>query len=280
MKLLHRQGSLEIGSTPILMGILNVTPDSFSDGGDHDTPDTALARALDMLGEGADIIDIGGESTRPGAEPVAGVEECRRVLPVIELIRRERPDALISIDTTKADVARRAVHAGAAIINDVSGGLWDPEMSAVVHQLKPAFICAHALDRPQKMQLNPEYSDVVREVGDFLSERKKQLMELDIPAESLCFDVGIGFGKTLEHNLDLIRGGMRDAFAKLERPLLWGLSRKSFIQKRLQRSVEDRLPGGLAAYGSLLQSKTPQIWRVHDVQATSDFLTMHRTLNP
>ncbi len=278
MKLLHTKGSLEIGTTPVLMGILNVTPDSFSDGGKYTTPEAALVHTLEMLGAGAEIIDVGGESTRPGSTPVDPGEECDRVLPVIEAIRKERPDALISIDTSKATVARAAVRAGASIINDISGGLWDPEMFSVVHQTNAGYICMHTLDHPERMQNNPQYRSVVLEVSEFLQRQQAQLIDLGIAEESLCFDVGIGFGKSLQHNLDLIRAGADNRFAALGRPMLWGLSRKSFIEKRLQRPVEDRLAGGLAAYAALLRCSGPQIWRVHDVQATADFLTIHHTL--
>ncbi|MEM6885631.1 MAG: dihydropteroate synthase, partial [Verrucomicrobiota bacterium] len=261
MILQHTGGTLRFSAQPVLMGILNVTPDSFSDGGQHNTPDTAVQRASEMTQEGATIIDIGGESTRPGAKPVSVAEECDRVLPVIERIRHNLPDALISIDTSKAAVARDAVAAGAAIINDVSGGLWDPEMFDVVHQTGAGYICMHALDRPELMQQNPQYRDVTQEVLDFLLQQQRALCELGVPEACLAFDVGIGFGKTLEHNLDLIRAGGQDRFSELHRPMLWGLSRKSFIDKRLGRAVEDRLAGGLAAYASLLRCSTPQIWR-------------------
>lgn len=278
MKLKHASGTLSLTETPVLMGILNVTPDSFSDGGRYERVSSAVLHAEEMLQEGATIIDVGGESTRPGAQPVSEAEECDRVLPVIEQIHHEHPDVLISVDTTKAAVAREAIRAGASMINDVSGGLWDVEMFPVVHHTRAAYICMHALDRPERMQQNPEYQNVTREVLDFLSERKSLLLELGVEEDRLAFDVGIGFGKTLEHNLELIRSGGQDAFAVLGRPMLWGLSRKSFIDKLLDRKVEERLPGGLAAYASLLRSSVPQIWRVHDVRATADYLAMNAAL--
>ncbi|MEM1157161.1 MAG: dihydropteroate synthase [Verrucomicrobiota bacterium] len=278
MKLLHCSGSLDFGTWPVLMGILNVTPDSFSDGGMYATPDAAVKRADEMICQGAAIIDIGGESTRPGAAPVGAAEECDRVLPAIERIRQVHPNALISIDTSKAAVARAAVTAGAAVINDVSGGQWDPKMFEIVRQTGAGYICMHTFDRPERMQQNPEYRNVTQDVLDFLLQQKRTLLDLGVQEACLAFDAGIGFGKTLEHNLDLIRTGGQGGFASLQRPMLWGLSRKSFIDKKLERAVEDRLSGGLAAYASLLRCPDPQIWRVHDVRATADFLAMYQEL--
>jgi len=279
MVLQHAQGTLTFSELPILMGILNVTPDSFSDGGKHNNLAAATKRAAAMLKEGADIIDIGGESTRPGASPVSSDEECDRVLPAIKAIHHQHPKALISIDTSKASVARAAVEAGAAIINDVSGGLWDPDMFSVVHETGAGYICMHALDRPDRMQIQPIYQNVTQDVLHFLLDQKSKLLDLGIAEACLAFDVGIGFGKTLEHNLELIRAGGTGGFAPLRRPMLWGLSRKSFIDKKLGRSVTDRLPAGLAAYASLLRCPTPQIWRVHDVCETADYLAMYQELH-
>lgn len=278
MNLKHTSGVLEFGSLPILMGILNVTPDSFSDGGQHNTPEAAVGRALEMLDEGARIIDIGGESTRPGSDPVSPAAEADRVLPVIEKLLAADAEILISIDTSKASVAQQAIRAGAVMINDVSGGLWDPEMFATVYETKAAYICMHALDRPDKMQHNPEYQNVEEEITGFLLERKSELLQLGVEEACLAFDVGIGFGKTLAHNLELIRAGAAGRFDVLERPMLWGLSRKSFIDKQLGRAVADRLAGGLAAHAALLRHAGPQIWRVHDVKETADYLAMHQCL--
>lgn len=278
MKWHYQNGAFTLGESPLLMGILNMTPDSFSDGGLFSDPGKALKRCLQMVADGADLIDVGGESTRPGSQPVSATEECDRVLPVIEALSGERPDIIISIDTTKADVARRAIKAGARIVNDISGGLWDPEMLSVVHQTKTGYVCTHTLDHPDRMQADPRYQNVVEDILQFLLDRRETLREAGISDEAVCFDVGIGFGKTLDHNLDLIRAGGRDAFRSLQRPMLWGLSRKSFIEKVTGRAVSDRFAGGMAAHACLLSSATPQIWRVHDVRKTADFLKMHARL--
>ncbi|MEM6822826.1 MAG: dihydropteroate synthase [Verrucomicrobiota bacterium] len=278
MVLNHARGSFKFGDRPALMGILNVTPDSFSDGGMYQKPDLALARAIEMIGKGADIIDIGGESTRPGAIPVSKDEECDRVLPVIEILHKERPDILISIDTTKATVAQKSIQSGASIINDVSGGIWDSEMIHVVRSKKAGYICMHALDRPQKMQEDPQYEHAASDIGAFLKKRKGDLMESGISEDAMCFDVGIGFGKTLKHNLQLIKAGADNYFDFLARPLLWGLSRKSFIDKLLGRNVDKRIAGSLSAYAYLLKASHPQIWRIHDLQEIADFLKMRDAL--
>ncbi|MGF1677621.1 MAG: dihydropteroate synthase [Candidatus Methylacidiphilales bacterium] len=274
----HSRGELLLGNRPALMGILNVTPDSFSDGGRYDQPDAALAHAIEMLGAGADIIDIGGESTRPGSLPVSAQTECTRILPVIQGLVQERPDALISIDTTKAEVARAALRAGACIVNDISGGLWDPEMVPVVREHLAGYVCTHSLDRPAIMQHDPHYPNVVFDVRRFLEQRKCDLLDHGLEEKRLCFDVGIGFGKTAAHNLALIRAGAAGGFQGLDRPMLWGLSRKSFIEKTLNRPTPDRLAGGLAAHAVLLTSLQPQIWRVHDVRASMDFIEIYRAL--
>jgi len=279
MKWVHAKGSLSISPFPVLMGILNVTPDSFSDGGRFLDPDRALAQALRMVGQGADIIDIGGESTRPGAEPIVADVEKERVLPVIQRLAEERPDILISIDTTKASVARAALNAGAGIVNDISGGLWDPEILHVVKQHRAGYVCTHTLDRPDRMQHSPSYHNVVEDILNFLLQRQEAMNDIGLDPSSVCYDVGIGFGKTPDHNLDLIRAGAQDAFAALNRPLVWGLSRKSFIEKVVGAPSYERFAGGIAAHAHLLNASGPQIWRVHEVKPTRDYLQMFRALN-
>jgi dihydropteroate synthase len=269
----HRTGILEFGPKPLLMGILNVTPDSFSDGGCFVEPSAAIENGLRQLADGAAIIDIGGESTRPGATPVPEEEELRRVLPVIEGLHRRAPQAILSIDTYKSAVACAAVEAGASIINDVGAGLWDPAMPETVRATGAGYICMHSRSRPSTMQQDPRYTDPTAEICAFLQERKHALINAGIPESRLVFDPGIGFGKTPAHNLELIAHA--SAFHSLQRPILWGLSRKSFIFKTLGLTPEDtRLPGGLAAHAVLLQAGGPQVWRVHDVAETRQFLDM------
>ncbi|MDZ4787828.1 MAG: dihydropteroate synthase [Blastochloris sp.] len=258
------------------MGILNVTPDSFSDGGKYLHPDQALEQAAIMIHEGADIIDVGGESTRPGATAVTTEEELARTVPVIQALVKQHPNIPISIDTYKTMVADQAVHAGASIINDVGAALWGDGMLEVLQKNQVGYICMHTQGRPQDMQKNPTYSDVVADVLSFLSERKSALLSAGIAQERLAFDVGIGFGKTLEHNIELIR--QAEKMRPLERPLLWGLSRKSFISKLLNTSAQDRLVGGLTAYAKLLSNPSPQIWRVHDVAAHAQLIRMWAAL--
>jgi len=265
MRWQHARGFLTLGERPVLMGILNVTPDSFSDGGLHFSLDGALRRAEQQIAAGAVILDVGGESTRPGAMPVDEEEELRRVVPVLREIRCRWPDVLLSIDTYKSRVAREALEAGAVIINDVSGGRWDEALLSVVAESKAAYICMHSLDRPDRMQLNPVYQNVAAEVGLFLRDLCGRLDGLGVSRERLAVDPGLGFGKTPEHNLTLIRAA--SDWAAFGRPVVWGLSRKSFISRLLGVGPEERLTGGLAAHAWLLRQPHPQIWRVHEVEA-------------
>ena len=210
------------------MGVVNVTPDSFSDGGRFLNPEAAVAHALELAGQGADILDIGGESTRPGAEPVSEAEELRRVIPVIEKLAAAVKIPL-SIDTMKPAVAHAALQAGASIVNDVAANRKDDAMWRVAAEFRAGYICMHAQGTPQTMQKNPVYADVVREVGEFFGERLKRLNACGVAADQVVLDVGIGFGKTLEHNLQLL-ANLR-SFTTMARPLLLGVSRKSFIGK-------------------------------------------------
>lgn len=257
---------------PLLMGVINVTPDSFSDGGDHATPQAAIDAGRRMLDEGADILDIGGESTRPGATAVAPAEEIRRVAPVIAALAHLAP---ISIDTRNAATMRAAVEAGAAIVNDVSALTHDPASRGVVALSGAAVVLMHMRGEPGTMQVAPRYDDVVTEVRDFLAVRIKACVAGGIAAHRIAIDPGIGFGKTLEHNLALLRG--LNALTALA-PVLIGVSRKSFLA-RLSRgeAAKDRLGGSLAA-ALFAVARGAAILRVHDVAATRQALAVWRAL--
>ena len=253
----------------LVMGVVNVTPDSFSDGGQFFESSTAVEHALKLVEQGADIIDIGGESTRPNATPVAEEEELRRVLPVIAELKC-RGSVLISIDTMKPSVARAAVAAGAVIVNDVSANRFDPEMGAVVAQTGAAYVLMHMQGTPQTMQKNPRYENVVAEVNEFFSAGLDKLGAFGVAREQVVLDVGIGFGKTPEHNLRLL-GALGD-FTRWDRPLMLGASRKSFIGKLTgQGEAASRLAGSLACacWG---RAAGAHIFRVHDVAETRQAL--------
>lgn len=254
----------------LVMGVVNVTPDSFSDGGRFLRPEAAVAHALELAGQGADLLDIGGESTRPGAEPVSEAEELRRVMPVIERLAAT-VNIPISIDTTKPATARAALQAGASIINDVAANRPADAMWKIAAEFRAGYICMHAQGTPQTMQVNPVYADVVREVGDFFRERLASLGASGVAAEQVVLDVGIGFGKALEHNLQLLAN--LESFTTMARPLLIGVSRKSFIGKLLGADVAARLPASLAC-ASLAVAGGVQIIRTHDVAETVQALRM------
>ena len=252
------------------MGIVNVTPDSFSDGGKFSDPPRAVARALELVAQGAEILDLGGESTRPGAEPVSEAEELRRVIPVVEQLV-PRLKVPLSIDTMKPAVARAALQAGAGIINDVAANREDDAMWRIVAEFRAGYICMHARGTPQTMQTCPVYSDVVREVGEFFSERLGKLNASGVGADQVALDVGIGFGKTPGHNLQLLAA--LQGFTKWQRPLLLGVSRKSFIGKLLGADVNARLPASLACATLAVESGV-QIIRTHDVAETVQAVRM------
>ena len=256
------------------MGIVNVTPDSFSDGGKFFSPAKAVVHALKLIAQGAEILDIGGESTRPGAKPVGEKEELRRVIPVIKKLARKIKIPL-SIDTMKPAVARAALEAGASIVNDVAANRKDDAMWKVVSEFRAGYICMHAQGSPQTMQKNPVYSDIVREVGEFFQERLKKMNAFGIAPEQIIFDVGIGFGKTPGHNLQLL-AGLRSV-TKLRRPLLLGASRKSFIGKLFGADVKERLPASLAC-ATLAVEAGVQIIRTHDVAETIQAVRMTETV--
>ena len=246
------------------MGVVNVTPDSFSDGGKFLNERAAVRHALELVDEGAEILDIGGESTRPGAKPVSEMEELRRVIPVIKKLVK-KIEIPLSIDTMKPAVARAALQAGASIVNDVAARRKNPAMGKVVAEFHAGYICMHARGLPATMQKNPIYRDIVREVGGFFSECLEKLQSLGVRPEQIIFDPGIGFGKTLEHNLQLLAS--LKSFARWERPLLLGVSRKSFIEKISGAKLNERLPASLACATLAIESGA-HIIRAHDVKAT------------
>jgi len=260
-----RDRLIPLGGRTLVMGVVNATPDSFSDGGLFADTETAVAHAAKLADEGADVVDIGGESTRPGAEPVSSDEELRRVLPVIEGLRAARPDVAISIDTRHPNVAAEAVAAGAAIVNDVSGGA-DPDMMRVAAQGTAGMVLMHMQGEPGSMQVDPRYEDVVEEVHGYLRERVEAALFDGVEAEQLCVDPGIGFGKNLEHNLALLRDLGR--FRDLDAGLVIGVSRKRFIGTLTDaEDPTDRVEGSLAA-AVLAAAAGADVIRAHDVRAT------------
>jgi dihydropteroate synthase len=252
-----------------VMGVVNVTPDSFSDGGEFLDPDAAVAHARRLAGEGADILDVGGESTRPGAAPVDAEEELRRVMPVIEGLARG--EAEISIDTTKSEVARGAIDAGATIVNDVSAFRFDSAMAELVAQRGTRCCLMHMLGEPRTMQENPRYEDVVSDVKAFLEERMAFAVSEGVAEDRIWVDPGIGFGKALEHNLELLR--RLDEIAALGRPVVVGTSRKSFLGKLTGADEKHRLPGTIAT-NVLALERGASVFRVHDVAEVADALTV------
>lgn len=233
----HQDQQFDLSRRTLIIGIVNVTPDSFSDGGKFLNRDAAVAHGLELVRQGADVLDIGGESTRPGAEPVPIDEEIRRVVPVIEGIRRESTVA-ISVDTYKAGVAAAAIEAGASIVNDISGFQLDAEIPEVVRRTGAGAILMHMQGTPRTMQKNPQYADVVHEVKNHLRERIEFALARRIDRERIMIDPGIGFGKTMEHNLQLLRG--LPSFRSLDRPILVGTSRKAFITRTVGENMESR----------------------------------------
>lgn len=257
-----RHGSLKLAGRTALVGILNVTPDSFSDGGRYLNADEAIAHGVRLAEEGADLIDIGGESTRPGARPVSAEEELERVLPVIRGLRRAVAIPL-SIDTYKSRVARAALDEGADVVNDISALRFDPAMASLVVTENVPVVLMHMQGTPRTMQERPFYRDVVAEVRDFLSERFRFALAEGVKPEQIVVDPGIGFGKDLEHNLALLRD--LSALEALGRPILVGPSRKTFVGKILGIGPEDRLEGSLAAAVAAVLAGANMI-RMHDVR--------------
>ena len=259
---------------PVVMGVLNVTPNSFSDGGRYLDPELALTQALSMVRDGAAIIDVGGESTRPGAQPVPLQQELDRVLPVIERLHREC-DAVLSIDTLKAPVMRAAVAAGAGLINDVNALRGEGALQAAA-SVDAALCLMHMQGEPRTMQQAPQYTDVVTEVGEFLLQRAQACLDAGISAQRLCLDPGFGFGKTTAHNLALLAALPRLTSGPY--PVLAGLSRKSMLQSLTGRAVEARLAGSLALATAAVLGGA-RIIRAHDVAATVDAVRVAQAIN-
>ncbi|MBX6422884.1 dihydropteroate synthase [Thermosulfurimonas sp. F29] len=250
------------GLRTYIMGILNVTPDSFSDGGSFYHPEAALRQAERLIEDGADILDIGGESTRPFAEPVSEEEELRRVIPVIEAVRQRFPEIPISVDTYKARVAEEALSAGADIVNDVSALRFDPGMTEVIRRHRPPVVLMHMKGTPQTMQIDPRYEDPVREIREFLRERAELVRSLGVPPQGIIVDPGIGFGKRFEDNLALLRAVR--AFRELGYPVLYGPSRKAFLGEILKKEARERDIGTVATVVFLALSGADLV-RVHNV---------------
>ena len=255
--------TIDLSAHAMIMGVLNVTPDSFSDGGEFFSTEKAVEQGKRMAAEGAQIIDIGGESTRPGAEAIGADEELARVIPVIEQLR-ESVSAFISIDTSKAAVARAALEVGATIINDVTGGRGDPEMFALAAKRNAAIIIMHMQGSPRTMQASPRYDDVVGEVGNFFRQQYERALECGVDPMAIAFDPGIGFGKTVEHNLALLASLARLRIQDC--PLVVGVSRKSSLGKMIgSNAMEDRLAPTIA-FSALLRERGANVLRVHDVK--------------
>jgi dihydropteroate synthase len=257
---------------PVIMGIVNVTPDSFSDGGLFLDADAAVEHGLLLAAQGAAILDVGGESTRPGADPVPEDEERRRVIPVIERLAGGGQEGLLSIDTTKATVARAALDAGATIVNDVSAFRFDPALAGVVAASGAGCCLMHMLGEPRTMQDDPRYDDVVSDVKAFLEERLAFAVGEGVAEERVWLDPGIGFGKTVEHNLELLR--RLDEIVAIGRPVVIGASRKSFLGRLAGgRDEGERLPGTIAA-NVLALERGATVFRVHDVAQNADALAV------
>jgi dihydropteroate synthase len=267
-----RAGTRRKSPGPAVVGILNITPDSFSDGGEFLDPGAAAEHAATMLDEGADILDVGGESTRPGSDPVSQEEEIQRVIPVLERILSVRPEAVISVDTYRSGTATAALEAGASLVNDVTALRGDPRIASVIQEAACPVILMHMQGEPKTMQKQPHYEDVVREVRDFLAERAEYAVAAGIRPENVILDPGIGFGKNLDHNLDLLRN--LDAIVDLGFPVLIGASRKSFMEKITGvQEARDRVSGTVATT-VLAYERGATFFRVHDVRANREALAV------
>ena len=257
-----RDRTLDLAERPLVMGVVNVTPDSFSDGGRYAAPEAALAHARELIAEGADLIDLGGESTRPGSQPVPPAEQWRRIGPVVAPLARD--GALISVDTSSAEVADRALAAGARVVNDVTA-LGDPAMAGVVAGSGAGLVLMHMRGTPADMQRDPRYADAAAEVASFLAARLDAAVAAGIAREAIVLDPGVGFGKAARHSLELV--AQIEPLAALGRPVLIGVSRKSFIGQILDLPVDQRLEGSLAA-AAIAVFQGARIVRAHDVAAT------------
>jgi dihydropteroate synthase len=263
-RIVLRNGSLDFSKRAYVMGVLNVTPDSFSDGRKFLEPEAAAEHAFRMEEEGADLIDIGAESTRPGAEPVSLSEELRRTLPVLERLSGNLK-VPISIDTYKSEVAEKAIQCGAEIVNDISGLNFDPNLKDLIARYDVAVVIMHMKGSPRNMQDNPQYRDLLGEIRSYFESSISAAAQAGVSSEKIIVDPGIGFGKTLPHNLEILRG--LESFKVLGKPIMVGVSRKSFLGKILNLPVDDRLEGSIAAAAYAVM-RGANIVRVHDVGAT------------
>jgi dihydropteroate synthase len=270
-----RQHEFRFPRPAVIMGILNVTPDSFYDGGKYADSSAAIDHAHQLIAQGAEIIDIGGESTRPGADPVSVADEIARVLPVIDRLAGEKLPAAISIDTQKPEVAREAIAAGADIINNIAAAANDPRMWEIAATTGAGYIAMHMQGDPQTMQKNPRYENVVREIRDFFARQFEQMTAAGVSREQIAFDVGIGFGKTLEHNLQLL--ARLDEARAAERPMVLGVSRKSFMGRLLKLEADQRLAPALAC-SVWAAGRGIEIFRTHDVADTVAALRMFEAI--
>lgn len=261
--------------SPFLMGIINVTPDSFSDGGESYTIESAIRKAQELIDAGADMIDVGGESTRPFSEPVPEEEEIKRVIPVIKEIRRSFPEAIISIDTYKASVAERALQVGADIVNDISGGQFDPRMLDVVREYSCPYILMHIKGTPKTMQINPQYTNLLKEIKEYFLQRIEEVERRGISIENIILDPGIGFGKTFEHNIEILRN--LHIFHDIGCPILIGPSRKSFIGEIIKKPPKER-DGGTAGVAIFALLKGAHILRIHNVALVNDAIKVFKYL--
>ncbi|MEE8606776.1 MAG: dihydropteroate synthase [Nitrospiraceae bacterium] len=265
-----RGRAIALDAVPLVMGVLNVTPDSFWEGGRHFSVPAAVKHACDMVEQGADLLDIGAESSRPGSDSISAEEELRRLLPVLEEVCR-RVSVPVSVDTTKAEVARRALDGGAALVNDISALRFDPEMGQVVAQKRAGLVLMHMQGTPKDMQRAPHYEDVVEEVRSFFEERMRAAAAFGIRPEQILLDPGIGFGKNLDHNLELL--AHLDTFVRVGPPVLVGVSRKAFIGSALNRHVDERLMGTAAAV-AVAVLRGARVVRVHEVGEMRDVIRM------
>lgn len=268
------KGKLLNLDSPIVMGILNVTPDSFFDGGKYQFEKEILARATEIIDQGGAIIDIGGYSSRPGAKHISEQEELERVIPAIELILSKFPDALISVDTFRSEIARKSVESGACMINDISAGEMDSNMFATIRELKVPYCIMHMKGTPENMQKNPSYKNVTEEVFFFLAQKIEQLHKLGVT--DILVDPGFGFGKTTEHNYELLKN--LTFFKNLNKAILVGVSRKSMIYKTLGISAQESLNGTTALHSFSLQNGGTLL-RVHDVKEAIETITLFNKIN-
>jgi dihydropteroate synthase len=271
---LNCRGQLINLETPVVMGILNLTPDSFYDGGRHSSPASSLDRACQMLDEGASLLDLGAVSTRPGASMVPQHEELERLLPLLSALKKRHPDVIVSVDTYRSEVARIAVAEGASIINDVSGGTMDQAMFSTIAELQVPYVMMHIQGTPQTMQRNPEYKDVTGEVVGWLAVRLAELNALGV--HDVIVDPGFGFGKTADHNYTLMRE--LAYFDILRRPLMIGISRKSMVHKVLGITPQESLNGSTALHMYAL-TKGAAILRVHDVKEAVETVALYQRIS-